>query len=104
MKAKYPEVFIKENWNDEEIRENYPVIHFILNPIYHSDSMTYYHSISNLESGVTIAYKDSIAQIAAHSSSSSSGGGGGFSGGGGGRWPEWEADNNILEQNCSNGG
>ena len=85
MKSQYPEVFIEEKWNDEDMREKYPVLHFAINPIYHTTDITYYHSISNLGTGVTDAYRSSMSQIVAHSSSSSSGGGGGFSGGGGGR-------------------
>ena len=87
MKSKYPEVFIKEKWDDENMKENYPVIHFVLNPIYHTDdnSITY-RAIENLGSGVSNAYRTSLSERASHSMSSGSGGGGGFSGGGGGRW------------------
>ena len=88
MKANYPEVFIKENWNDEEMKEKYPIIHFVNNPyttynVVSNSSITRIDTISN---NVSKAYKTSMSEIRAHSSSSGSGGGGGFSGGGGGRW------------------
>ena len=86
MKSKYPEVFIKEKWDDETMKENYPIIYFAINPIYNVNN---FHSISNLSVGVSSAYSTSMREIASHASSSGSGGGGGFSGGGGGRrWPE----------------
>ncbi len=83
MKSKYPEVFIKEKWDDETMKDNYPIIYFAINPIYNVNT---FHSISNLSTGVSSAYSTSMREIASHTSSSGSGGGGGFSGGGGGRW------------------
>ena len=92
MKAKYPEVFIQENWDNENIMQNYPVINFALNPMYLTDSMSFSYSMSHLETRVSGAYRNSMREISMHSitnsSSSGSGGGGGFSSGGGGRrWP-----------------
>ncbi len=84
MKAKYPEVFVTEKWDDNNMRENYPVIYFAVNPT-HNSRISYHCSISDLGHGVSRAYNTSRAQIIAHSSSGGSGGGGGFSGGGGGR-------------------
>ena len=87
LKANYPEVFIQEKWDDEKMTNEYPIIHFVSNPIY----VTYnnFNPITNISSNVKTAYKTSMTEIAAHSSSSGSGGGGGFSGGGGRRrWPE----------------
>lgn len=83
MKANYPEVFIEEKWDDEKIMNEYPVIHFMTNPVY----MTYTHfnPILSLNTSAKTAYDTSIREIAAHSSSSGSGSGGGFSGGGGRR-------------------
>ncbi len=85
MKAAYPEVFITENWDDEQMKEKYPVINYVLNPYYDGITHNYENSISIINSNVERAYRTSLSEIAAHSSSSS-GGGGGFSGGGGGRW------------------
>lgn len=86
MKANYPEVFIKEQWDDEKMAEQYPVIYFSANPMYYDTMKT--TPISQISKDVNNAYHTSVTEIAAHSSSSGSGGGGGFSGGGGGRrWP-----------------
>lgn len=88
MKAQYPEVFIKEKWDDENMARNYPVIYFVSNPMY-TNNYSVSHSIISLGNGVSRAYSDSMSQIAVHNSSNGSGGGGGFSSGGGGRrWPE----------------
>lgn len=97
MKAKYPEVFIKEYWEDEKVRE-YPILNFSIynGLIYDTPHRSPIHSITNITES---AYKTSLAEIARHSASSGSGGGGGFSGGGGGRrrrWPEWEEDSTIA--------
>lgn len=83
MKAKYPKVFVQEKWDDEKMTNEYPIIHFVSNPVY----VTYnnFNPITNISSNVKTAYKTSMTEIAAHSSSSGSGGGGGFSGGGGRR-------------------
>jgi len=92
LKAAYPEVFIKESWNETKIEE-YPVIYFSTYSFY-NNAVTI-NTINNITNSVGTAYKTSISEISAHSSSSS-GGGGGFSGGGGGRRrrrPEWVADN-----------
>lgn len=86
MKANYPEVFIKEQWDDEKMAREYPVICFSVNPMYYDTMKT--TPISKISSDVHTAYHVSVTEIATHSSSSGSGGGGGFSGGGGGRrWP-----------------
>ena len=90
MKAKYPEVFVEEYWQDENI-EKYQVINFATNNIVHniSDRTT----IDIISETTTKAYRTSLSEISRHNSSSGSGGGGGFSGGGGGRWwrrPEWD--------------
>ena len=80
IKAKYPEVAIKEQWENEEMLERYPIMHFSLTPTRISSP------IDRMNSSVSRAYSTSMTQISAHSTSSGSGGGGGFSGGGGGRW------------------
>ena len=80
IKAKYPEVAIKEQWENEEMLERYPIMHFSLTPTRISSP------IDRMSSSVSRAYSTSMTQISAHSTSSGSGGGGGFSGGGGGRW------------------
>ena len=86
MKANYPEVFIEEQWDDEKMAREYPVIYFSMNPVYYHDNAS--SPISRISNNVETAYHISVTEIAAHSSSSGSGGGGGFSGGGGGRrWP-----------------
>lgn len=89
MKAKYPEVFVQEYWQDENI-EKYQIINFAANnTIYNISGRT---TISRISDSTTKAYRTSLSEIARHSSSGGSGGGGGFSGGGGGRrWrrPEW---------------
>ena len=77
MKAKYPKVFIQENWDEEKMIKEYPVIHFVSNPIYIAHHG--FNPITSLNSNVKTAYKTSMAEIAAHSSSSGSGAGGGFS-------------------------
>lgn len=80
IKAKYPEVAIKEQWENDEMLERYPVMHFSLTPTRISSP------IDRMSSSVSRAYSTSMTQISAHSTSSSgSGGGGGFSSGGGGR-------------------
>lgn len=84
MKATYPKVFVKEQWDDEKMAKQYPIIYFSMNPMsYHNSG---FNPISQINSSVEKAYHVSIAEIVAHSSSSGSGSGGGFSGGGGGRW------------------
>lgn len=85
MKASYPEVFVRESWDENKINE-YPVIYFSTYPIYNGIIVA--NAIDNIINNVGKAYKTSLAEISAHSSSSH-GGGGGFSGGGGGRrWSE----------------
>lgn len=79
IKAKYPEVTIKEQWENEEMIERYPIMHFSFTPTRISSP------IDRMSSSIDKAYSTSITQISAHSASSGSGGGGGFSGGGGGR-------------------
>lgn len=98
MKADYPEVFIEERWNDENLIEKYPVMYFLRNSNW--DDRTENNSFSSplniINDATTKSYDISMTEIARHSSSSGSGGGGGFSGGGGGRrwrWPEWAVDN-----------
>lgn len=95
MKASYPEVFVRESWDDSRI-EAYPVIYFSTYPLYNGAITV--NAISNITSNVGTAYKTSMAEISAHSSSSS-GVGGGFSGGGGGRRrrrPEWAEDKVVI--------
>ncbi|MBO5478404.1 MAG: DUF2207 domain-containing protein [Clostridia bacterium] len=94
MKAKYPEVFVKEYWEDSKnTTQAYQIVRFAT---MNYDNEKYYNNpIHILESNVERAYKTSLSEISAHASSSGSGGGGGFSGGGGGRWwrwPEWAED------------
>ncbi len=98
MKAFYPEVFVKEYWENEETSNLYPVLNFSVNPIYHMHVNSYNDNpITYLGSGIDRAYHTSVTEIAKHSSSS--------------RWrrrrwllrrrrrpevagrPEWEADN-----------
>ena len=83
MKAKYPQVFIEENWDEQKMHDKYPIINFLSNPMY----ITYsnFRPVTSLKANVKMAYTTSMAEIAAHSSSSGSGGGGGFSSGGGRR-------------------
>jgi len=85
MKAKYPEVFVEEYWNEEKAQ--YEIIRFVSR-----SSNTGRSSISSIVSTVNTAYGTSIKELASRSSSSS----GGFSSGG--RWwrpvaVEWVADN-----------
>ncbi len=91
LKAKYPQVFIKEEWEKEDIIQKYPVMHFVINP----ENEAIYTPISYIGSSVKTAYSTSIRQISIHNRSSGYGGGGGFSSGGG-RWrrrrPEWAED------------
>ncbi len=87
MKAKYPEVFVEEYWNDENLQK-YQVLNFATSNIIYGVSN--YHPLSVLNSSTDRAYSTSLSEIAKHSSSSGSGGGGGFSGGG--RRPVAEAD------------
>lgn len=95
MKAKYPEVFVRESWDDSRINA-YPVIYFSTYSLY--DGGITASAINNLSNDVGRAYTTSISEIRAHSSSSG-GSGGGFSGGGGGRrWrrPEWAEDKSFT--------
>lgn len=97
MKASYPEVFIRENWDEEKIATEYPVIYFTTNSWYRYGATA--SIISRMNTDVQSAYDTSRAQITAHSSSSSrsgSGGGGGFSGGGGGRRRWWWNGRKII--------
>ena len=68
MKATYPEVFIKERWESENMAEKYPIINFSANPIYYytTDSSP----IRNIGGSVSNAYHTSMTEIARHSSSS----------------------------------
>ncbi len=86
MKATYPEVFVKENWNDEEMARKYPLLNYACNPIYIHNNESNYSPIANIDSNVSKAYHTSMTEIAAHQSSSSGGSGGGFSGGRRRRW------------------
>lgn len=82
MKAKYPEVFVEEYWEDEN-NQKYQVLSFATsNIVYNVEGYSPIHTIS---SNLSRAYSTSLSEIALHSPSSGSGGGGGFSGGG--RWP-----------------
>ena len=105
MKAKYPEVFVEEYWEDEK-RNQYPVLNFSLYSGIHYN-LTSSNLIDSISSNASKAYTTSLREISAHSSSSGGGGGGGFSGGGGGRrrrWPEWAVDKekNYGEKKNSN--
>ena len=85
MKAKYPEVFVKEYWEGENANK-YQIINLATNNItYNTNSRSLIDSIA---AETNKAYKTSLSEIAKHSSSSGSGGGGGFSGGR--WWPEAE--------------
>ena len=85
MKANYPEVFVKEQWEDEKMMKEHPVIYFSMNPYYYEYEGNTLSPISRISNNTESAYNTSMSEIAAHTSSSGSGGGGGFSGGGGGR-------------------
>ena len=90
MKAKYPEVFVEEYWQDE-VSNQYQIINFAVNNIAYN--IRGQSPIRNITTNANRAYSTSLSEIARHSSSSGSGGGGGFSGGGGGRRrrrPEWD--------------
>lgn len=99
MRSKYPEVFVEEYWQDENI-EKYKIVNFATNNIIYNISGT---SIDTISRSTEKAYQTSLSEIARHSSSSGSGGGGGgFSGGGGGRRrrrPEWVEDKrkNVIK-------
>ena len=74
LKATYPEVFIKEKWDDEQMSNKYPVIHYVCNPIFiDRNRKSYYDPISSLSSNVEKAYKTSMTEIARHASSGGSG-------------------------------
>ena len=72
MKARYPKVFVREQWDDEKMQKEYPIIHFSLNPIYYDNSRM--NPIANIGSNVNKAYHTSISEIIAHTNSSGSGG------------------------------
>lgn len=81
MKSKYPEVFVKEYWEDEKV-EQYPILNFALYDSIYYTAGTGSKPMSSLRNNVTSSNKISASEISRHSSSSGSGGGGGFSGGG----------------------
>lgn len=98
MKATFPEVFIKENWDKENMSEKYPVINFAIEPTYYgyeSDLTT----ISRMGVSVSNAYHAAQSEIRASSSSYSSrrrrtaAASQEEAEAGGGRWPEWAEDN-----------
>jgi uncharacterized membrane protein len=101
--SKYPYVSTEEFWTIEN-KENYPILSNTFNPYFYGRHSSNYISssfIGSIQSNTIKAYKESVAERAAHYSSSGGGGsgfggGGGFSGGGGGgrrwRWPEWAED------------
>mgnify|MGYP002627185772 CR=1 FL=1 len=72
LKATYPEVFVKESWNDEEMSQ-YPIINYVCNPYYIYHGSTYESRISSIGTSVSRAYNTSVTEIAKHASS---GGGG----------------------------
>lgn len=82
MKAKYPEVFVKEYWEGEQIQDlQYEIIELVANyPIVRGFSRS---AIDSLVSTANVAYKTSMTEIATRASSSGGGSGGGFSSGGG---------------------
>lgn len=93
MKVKFPEVFVKEYWNEEQNNSDYPIMKIATHNFVYNIGNT--STISKISSCANKAYSTSLSEIAIHSSSRGSGRGGGFSGGGGGRWrrwPEWEQD------------
>ena len=79
MKAKYPEVFVKEYWEDEKLNK-YQVLRFATNNIVYD--IGGYSPIRTININTSKAYSTSLSEIALHIPSSGSGGGGGFSGGG----------------------
>lgn len=105
MKARYPEVFIQEKWDDEIMAKKYPIIYFSANPIYY-DQDGLINPISDISNNVGDAYNISITEMADHITSS-----GGSSSGrrpadslaeaeaGGGRWTEWAEDRRKLYEN-----
>ncbi len=70
MKAFYPEVFVKEYWEDEnnEKANLYPILNFSANPIYVKSYVS--TPINRIGSGVDNAYHTSVVEISRHSSSS----------------------------------
>ena len=85
MHAEYPEVFVKEYWEDDNsLPEKYPIIRIATYDFYNSTRHT--SSIDIITSNIDRAYQISLIEVMSHTSSSGSGGGGGFSSGGGGRW------------------
>ena len=72
IKAAYPEVFVKENW-DEEKMNKYPIINYIFSPYYIYDNTNYVSPISSLNSSVSKAYHTSVTEIAMHAASSGGG-------------------------------
>ena len=79
MKAKYPEIFVEEYWEDEKMNQ-YQILNFASHNYIYTNYT--YSPLRSLNQSTTQAYKTSLTEIALHSSSSGSGGGGGFSGGG----------------------
>lgn len=73
MKASYPEVFVKESWDDEKMSE-YPLINYVFSPYYLYSSTNNISPISSLSSNVSKAYHTSMTEIAAHAASSGGGG------------------------------
>ena len=72
MKAKYPEVFVKEYWKDENL-EKYQVINFATNNIiYNVSGRT---TIDIISESTTKAYRTSLSEISRHNSSGGSGSG-----------------------------
>ena len=72
LKATYPEVFVKESWDNEKM-SSYPIIDFACNPYFIHSSTESISKISSIDSTVSKAYSTSITEISRHSSS---GGGG----------------------------
>ena len=68
LKATYPEVFVKESWDDQEMSQ-YPIINFVCNPYYIYHDVSYSSRISNIGSSVSKAYHTSVTEIARHASS-----------------------------------
>lgn len=72
LKATYPEVFVKESWDEDKMQEH-PIINYAFNPYFIHDTSSNSSPFSNLSSSVTRAYNTSITEIARHSSSGGSG-------------------------------
>lgn len=68
MQAKYPKVFVKEYWEDENNALNYSIIRFTTNDIIF-DNNIYRNPIDTISTNINNASRISLSEIASHSSS-----------------------------------